>query len=350
MTDGTATAGTAIGTQTTPPPGLYVQIYRDKVPGHSTEARTQWLAARCAWARQRGLPGVVFHGFSRELARNWDRLAKIANDAGILALASWGLDSSRDDNGTRLTAAEKGRAMADVLSRPSCAAGLGDAEGQWDDTKDAADDMNEHGAIVLGHELRAALAGDAASKLFGDQPWFAIDSHGELRRTPRPIDAGGVFAGFPVDEFAVEAVNWIRFPQMYCNDFIRQFGRARYFKVRDWMERDWTRIEPELDRVGLKRPRSVTIQMYAWELHHLVHCMLTYIYTRSQPMIGWSEPWPDAIGLAAIQAVESLARHGFAVAGRDARDIVRAFQHDAHMVDADGWCGPVTCAAMGISV
>lgn len=347
MTD-VALAGAAVG-GVAPPPGLYIQIYRGKVPGSSQAARDQWLQSRLSWASQHALPGIVFHGFSRELIRNWPRLARIAHDNGLLALASWGLDSSQDDDGTRLTAAEKGQCIGEVLGQPTCAAGLGDAESQHDDTKDPTDDMNEHGALVLGQALRETVtkAGFPA-KLFGDQPWFAIDSHGELRKVPRPADQGGVFSGFPVDEFAVAAVNWIRFPQFYPNDFVRRFGDRRYFEVLAWMERDWARIEPALETAGLKRTRSITTQMYGWELHHFVHCLLTWIFTRQLPVIGWSEAWPDAVSIVGIEAVVFLARRGFAVPGADALEIVKEFQRSAG-ITASGWCALDTCHAMGIA-
>lgn len=347
MTD-VALAGAAVG-GVAPPPGLYIQIYRGKVPGSTQAARDQWLHSRLEWARVHGLPGIVMHGFSREMIRNWDRLAGIAAAHNLLAMASWGLDGSQDDGGTRLTADEKGECMAEVLGRPTCTAGVGDMEGQWDDTKDAADDMNEHGALVLGRALRRKLTQmGAPGKLFGDQPWFAIQSHGDVRRVPKPVDQGGVFAGFPVDEFAVDAVNWIRFPQFYPNDFTRRFGPKRYAKVLAWMERDWTVVDAALDKVGLRRTRSITTQMYGWELHHFVHCLLTWIYTKQLPVIGWSEAWPDAVSIVGIEAVEFLARRGFAKAGMDALEIVKAFQVSANLT-ADGWCGTQTCNAMGIS-
>lgn len=336
------------------PSGIYLQIYRDALPGRNQGERVKSL---CEYmgdvndASKRGLAavnGVVLHGFPRELIRNWEAYSKPLRDAGWMTLASWGADGSQDNDGSRLTAQEKGDCIGEVLSRTSCSAGLVDAEGQWDSKKDAQDDMDESGALAMMKSIRRK----APTKFLGDQPWFAIDSHGELRRTPKPIESGGVFAGFPVDEFAVD-INWRRFRQAYCNNFTRQFGNLRYSKVFSWMDRDWNRIAPAMAAAGLTRDLGVTIQGYGWRLFDEVDCMLREIVTKGNEIVVWCDPLPDLTTRKAMFIVSRLIEEGYACPGLDPRTIVLSYQREyntrtgrKYNLSVDGLAGEMVYQSM----
>jgi len=331
-------------------PGIYLQIYRGKITG-SPQKKLDTYKRYCDDIRVLGLPGVVWHGFPHELTHNWDQIARIATERGLLALAAWGLDGSIDEDNTRLTAREKGLLVGEVVARPNCKAGLSDAEGQWDSTVDANDDMNESGALEFGSAMREK----APLAIIGSQPWFALDSHGELRRTPRPLGAGGPFAGFPVDEFRAMASNWFDFPQAYANNFTSQWGERRYEKTFAWMERDWTHIEPALEAAGIARKRSITIQGYGWSPRSLSHCLLDWWTKRQLPVIVWSEPWPEPLTLRVIRGVSLLIARDFAIPGIDPRDAARAYQIDYNRtapvgkkLDEDGWMGEKTLRSLGV--
>ena len=322
------------------PSGVLVQIYRGAIPGPTPQARRDRLAGYLDQLVTLGLTGVVFHGFPSELLSAWDGLAHLASERGLQALASWGLD------GKATTPAVKGDLIGQVLARPTCAAGLLDAEGQWDTDAGPADDMDEAGALALGRAIRAR----APHALVGDQPWYAIDSHGSVRRTAKPIDQGGVFGGFPVDEFAVTCT-WGRFRQAYIyNHLGPSCGYASTFAR---MDREWATITPALRAAGLERPLRVTLQGYRWKLHELVDALLTRCVLPQVPLVMWSEPFPDQGALQAIRAVTFLKREGYVASV--ARRTVLAFQVDYNRqapetkrLAEDGWWGPATHAAAGL--
>ena len=318
------------------PPGVYVQIYRGAIHGATAQAKRDTLAGYLDQLVTLGCPGVVFHGFFEDLERNWDGLATLAHDRGLLALAAWGLDSKD------ITATRKGELIGEVLARPSCAAGLLDAEGQWDSDLGAADDMDEAGALALCKALRAK----APNALVGDQPWYAIDSHGEVRRTAKPIDQGGVFGGFPVDEFAT-VCNLGRFRQAYI------YPSSGYAYTFARMDREWATITPALRAAGLERPLRVTVQGYRWPLHHLVDCLLNRCVTPRVPLMMWAEPFPDAVAIQAIRAVQWLQREGFAFEGFMGDAAVGLAQRELNQRGAklvvDGWFGAASYAAAGLA-
>lgn len=331
-----------------PPPdlrwGVYLQIYRGGIRGPTLQARRDRLARYCdaiARMRQGGLvQGVVFHGFCEDLADSWSRLARLAGERSIPALASWGLDAKD------LSAERKGDLVGQVLADPTCVAGFLDAEGQWDSDLGAADDMDEAGALALGRALRRR----APRAKVGDQPWYAIEAHGDLRRTVKPIELGGVFRGFPVDEFAV-VCDLGRFRQGYIyND-----RGAGYRSTYERMDREWGNITPALRAAGLERPLRLTIQAYRWKLHEMVHVLLDRCVRPEEPLVEWCDAWPDSIAMAALEFVAMLVSEGFASVGCDPREAVRAYQRafNRHAPEhlqlaVDGWAGLDTVSSAGI--
>ena len=323
-----------------PPAGVYVQLYRHATPGRTPAAKraqlTRYLDQIAAWAAHGVVRGVVFHGFPRELVGAWESLARLAHTRGLLALASWGLDSAKDNDGTRLSAREKGQLVGRVLADASCAAGLLDAEGQWDTTKGADDDMNDAGALALGEALRA----EAPDAWVGDQPWYAIEAHGDLRRPAKPLGEGGVFRGFPVDEFA-RVTNWGRFRQAYI---YRDQG-VEDTDTFPRMDTEWSNVTPALRAAGLDRPLYVTLQGYGWRLSRLVYRLLERCLLPEHPLVIWSDPFPDDITARALAAVAHLCARGYVQPGRDPVAVVKALQADAG-VDVDGVYGALTEAAV----
>lgn len=333
-----AAAGLAAPTRAEPPAGVYVQIYRGAIHGATPQAKRGVLEGFLDQIVALGLPGVVFHGFCEDLAARWDGLATLALHRGLVPIAAWGLDSKD------LSATEKGALVGDVLARPTCAAGLLDAEGQWDSDLGAADDMDEAGACLLAD----AIMRTAPGALVGDQPWYAIDSHGNVRRTVKPIDQGGVFSGFPVDEFA-RVCTWGRFRQAY----IYNAQGVGYSSTFARMDREWATITPALRAAGLERPLRVTIQGYRWKLHEQVHCLLDRCVRPAHPLMMWAEPWPDAVALRALRALQWLRREGFAREGVSALDAVRDAQTELNRrgarLDVDGAFGDASYAAAGLT-
>ena len=208
--------------------------------------------------------------------------------------------------------------------------------------------MDEGGALALCRALRAR----APDTPVGDQPWYAIQAHGDVRRTARALDRGGVFAGFPVDEFAT-ACDWGRFRQAYIYN-----ARGGYYRPTfERMDREWAGITPALRAAGLERPLRCTLQAYGWKLHELVHALLERCVAPSAPLVMWCDPWPEAAALAAVEFVSMLVREGFAVPGADAREAVRAWQRaynacatEARRIAEDGWAGEESALAAGVAL
>ena len=314
-----------------PCPGVYIQIYRGAVKAAHGGTKRDTLARYCDAIKLMGYPGVIFHGFPEELEAAWDGLAKLATERGIAAMASWGLDSKG------MSAKTKGEHIAAVLAKPSCQAGFLDAEGQWDSDLGPADDMDEAGAL----ELSQAILKGAPGAWVGDQPWYAIQAHGSLRRTAKPIDKGGVFAGFPVDEFAT-CCNLGRFRQAYIYNKLGQGYQSTFAR----MDREWESIQPALCAAGLERPLRVTLQAYGWKLHEMVHVLLDRGVKPNVPVVLWSDPFPDAVCLQALHAVRWMQQEGFAAAGVEPENAVRRAQLQLNKSGAglavDGTWGPMT--------
>lgn len=318
---------------------IILQIYRDAYRGDKTTKLQRDLDT----AKQEGFDDICFHGFPREMLNNWARLAGYAVQRRITALASWGLDGTRDNDGTVLTSREKGEAMGIVLAQKSCAAGLLDAEGLWDRGGTDPQGPTETGALELGIALRER----APEALLGDQPWPWIDWHGDVRRSARPFGQGGTFAGFPVDEFAF-ITNWGRFRQDY---WLNWAEANAYWTVTDTMEKQWQPVQSSLQALGLARPLRVTLQGYGHEERpwHFAHALLRWMVRDQQPVVLWCAPFPNAFTLRVIAAVRRLVALGFAGPGIDPRQAVLAFQRDYNRtssgvkrIDEDGWLGVET--------
>ena len=337
------------------PPLPIFQLYRDGVPGAAPEVRRSKLARGVEELAGIGARALCMHGFPRELVKAWPGLERLMLDQGVLPLASWGLDGEQDNDKTKLTGKEKGECMAEVLTRPDCAAGLADAEGRWDTQSNPLDVTDEDDALAMGEAVRDG----APSALVGDQCWFAIDSHGEVRPVVPPADPHNVFRGFPVDEFARKTVNWFQFRQMYCNqaDFKARWGRDRYERVEAWMNRDWARLAAPFRRAGLHYNPGVTIQGYGWDdtISDLAHCVLKYCGQLGQPLVVWCDWFPSPVMVAVFKAYLFLLARGYIRAGSTPEEMVRAYQLDFNrtaqvLIDTDGRMGIKTMLSMGIKV
>lgn len=304
-----------------PPRGIYLQLYRGAVHAEGRKTPRDVLAGLVDRVAAMGLPGVVFHGFCEDLHGAWDGLATLAADRGLLALASWGLDAKD------LTATRKGQLVGDVLARPTCAAGLLDAEGQWDGDAGPADTMDREGAVALCAEIAKRAPGACV----GDQPWYSCGSHSR----------------FPFAEFG-RVATWGRFRQAY----IYRAQGALYAGTFARMDREWLQLQPKLAAAGADRPLRVTLQGYGWLLHEQVDALVGRGVAADAPVIVWCEPWPDAVALRAIAAAQWLEREGFARPGVAARDAAKAAQVELNRRGAgltvDGWAGDATCRAMGL--
>lgn len=318
-------------------PGLYLQIYRGAVKAEQGGTKRDTLARYVDAIKLMGFPGVVFHGFPEELEGQWDGLAKLASERGVLALASWGLDSKG------MTAKRKGELVARVLAKPTCAAGFLDAEGQWDSDLGPADDMDEVGALALS---QAILQG-APGAWVGDQPWYAIEAHGDKRKTAKPLGQGGVFGGFPVDEFAV-CCNLGRFRQAYIYNQKGGYYRPTFER----MDREWASIQPALASIGLDRPLRTTLQAYGWKLHEQVDALIERQAKLDVPLVLWCDPFPNDVCLNALHVVNWLKREGYAIPGRSGMEAVMLAQHAFNKRGAkltiDGWWGRDTNDASGL--
>lgn len=314
-------------------PGPWLQIYRGAMRGGRAEL-LRWLDLARELLLLRAIAGVVLHGFPQELERNAAGLANECRLRGLPYAFSWGLDGTRDNDGTALTPTEKGQCMGRVLALHPDAWGLLDAEGRWD--TDGGDGMHERGALEMGRALRAL----APRATLGDQPWPMPDQHGGPRKVPRALDEGGPWAGYPLDEFA-ECVDF-RAPQLYWTNWS---GSDRYRRIAAWSEREWATADATLGPAGLVRPRTVTVQGYGHEPDPwaLADCLLA---RRDRPTVVWVNPSRDAsLVYRVLRAIASLDRLGYLVAGRSHTDSVRAWQRAAGLT-ADGLLGYAGLAKM----
>jgi len=321
--------------------GPWLQLYLGSMSDRA-------VVQRVRDSKRLAMPGVLFHGGPRGLERRAASWANLARREGVAFGFAFGVDGSKDTDGTELTVDEKGSAIAGVLEAHRDASfSLINAEIAWDTRESDDDDTSEWGALRLGEIVRQR----APTVILGDQPWFAIDSHGEERKNARALKEGGTFAGFPSDEFA----SWMQFraPQVY----FRNFGAGdptAYRRVMAWHHRDWAKHDGSLARLGLERPRTYTLQGYG---HHLrpqdfVDALLS---VRDRPSILWwdhefAARWP--VTAACLEAAGRIEREGHASAGRLPRDCVRSWQSALGLTgpQVDGRCGWGTIERAGIAV
>jgi hypothetical protein len=315
--------------------GVWLQLYRGAMKGRQL---SEHLDDSERLRDEGAIAGVLLHGFPRELERSAESLVRMCETRRLPFAFSWGLDGSKDEDGTRLTVREKGECMGRVLAAHPRAWGLLDAEGQWDTDEGPADDMDEAGAIEMGLALRRL----APHAVLGDQPWPMPDQHGGRRSKPKPLEQGGVWYGFPLDEFA-SCVHF-RAPQLYWTNWKQ---RTRYRDVGAWSEREWGIAERAMQPCGLVRPRTITVQGYGHEPDPwaLVDALLA---RRDRPVVMWVNPSRDfTVARRALRVQRALETRGVLDAQADHRDAVKVFQRSAGLT-ADGWAGYDTMRALGV--
>lgn len=333
-----------------PEPGIVVQPWLGAIRGD----RNSELARFCVQAKAAGCTQLLAHGFPRGMVKDWRVLSDIISREGLSPMAAFGLDGKKDNDGGPLTAREKGQCVGTVAQQLSCAAVYLDAEGQWDSDQGESDDMDERGALEFGEELRKL----APTAVVCDQLWPIIDVHGDPRRSAIPMFSGdtknlNVFRGFPVDEFAASCVNDQRARQFYWANWHRQWGKDAYEKLAAWMERSWAVVRPSLEAKGLARTEAVTVQMYGHEesnIDDLVNCMIDWAWNRQTRVIGWAEPFPSALCMAAMGFAYKMHKLGFAQQGVPPMTAIRAFQTSTRgALVADGVAGPKTLRYAGFT-
>lgn len=287
--------------------GIYIQIYRDVIPGRTQNEKMRNLANKLDLFKSLGVVGILMHGFTTEMdVDKFKELAKLCLDRGLLCLAAYGLNSS-DPLG-------KAQRMAEVANLPECAALVLDMEGSWEDEQ-----SDKQTAITLGVELKKL----APNVLIVDQPWPVPTVHWSL---------------FPWEETA--AYVDIRAAQWYCNDWKSQYGKERYNKCFTWFTNSWKQLDERLAKKNLVKPEIKTLQGYAWDdiFSDLVNCL-----TSNSTLFVWCEPWPSDGFIKGIKIKNELAKRGFI--GPEA---VKNYQLSTNgKLTADNVCGPKTLKELG---
>lgn len=318
-------------------PGVWPQLYRGAMRGGRAEL-LRYLDQLVVLRDEQVVAGVMLHGFPRDLERNAAGLAAECKTRGLPLAFSWGLDGSKDEDGTRLTVREKGECMGRVLAAHPGVWGDLNPESQWDSNTGGADDMHDAGALIMGASLRSL----APNAVLCTQPWPAIEQHGDVRRKPLPLGQGGPFSGFPIDEFA----SYVQFhaDQRYWENWKPRKDRYKY--LNQWAEREWTHVDAALELEGLKRPRTVTIQGYEHDEQPwtVVDAVLS---RRDRPVIVWSDPFPDAVTLRALRVGPALVKRGFLTPSMSHVEGIKAFQRSAKIA-VDGLAGYDTMKALGV--
>lgn len=259
---------------------------------------------------------------------------------GKMAGLAYGLDGATDGDSTRMTAVEKGERMGLAAAASNADLVLPNAETQWDSDQGPDDDMDENGAIAMGKAYRAR----APKTVTIDQPWPMPDQHGENRKQVRPIDQGGSFAGFPIDEFA----SWVdgRAPQVYWANWYRVWGSEAYRKVVAWSEREWNTIETGMRRLDPKLvlPRTATLQGYGHDAYPWTLADYLLRHVQHRPIILWCDPAPTAGTIEIIATVEQIIQNA-RQAGRTADAQLKDIQH-RNGLTPDGILGPKTWAVI----
>jgi hypothetical protein len=276
------------------------------------------------------LPGVALHGGPRSLTKHWRDYAARVTGRGLACLAAFGLDGHDDDDGTVLTAAEKGEAMAAIANRPDCAGVVQDEESGYDTGVPSA--WND------ARTMLAAFRRDAPQALAIQQGW------------PEPLE----HPHYPVEDLLRPAD--AAAPMVYPNVawYVTHWGRARYARVVKRYEDQWSELErTRLAPAGIVRPRFPTTQGDGWGdiLPDLCACLLA-----NPRMLVWCEPFLSATVVRMLRAVRRLEADGFYDPRAPAADAVVRWQrayNAAHPGSAmplleDNRCGPATLAAMGL--
>lgn len=262
--------------------GVLPQLYMDKVPNRDALAK---LLDKLAGL---GAQGVAFHASSVALEPKFEAYAALGKARGLRTLAAFGMDSDDIPGKTQRIGA--------VAANPACDGVILDAEGHWED--EASD-------RAKAQELCAGLHDKAPGSLWIDQPWWKPSVH---------------WSRFPWEEFG--RLVQVRAPQAYVNDYIQDYGAARYRIVWAKYEQEWAALEQNrLAPAGIHDRRIPTIQGYAWVLSDLVDCLL-----RNPCVILWCEPGPDDSTCLGWRVVRGLAARGFVGPGA-----VQAFKTAAHL-------------------
>ncbi len=330
------------------------QVYRGGVPGRNATEKRERLTRLTLTTQALGLRSIGYHGFARELRDAWPGLGQLATDTGMSAIACYGLDGETD-GGKPFTGTARGKLIGEVLAQPSCAAGILDAEGKHDDA-DAGKpgDVTDTGDVLdMGREIRTL----APTALVGTQHWYALLSHGDLRKTPVSGKPRDVFKGFPQDAFS-EFCNWFEYSQAYCNhaETKAAYGTRRYRVIWDRMARDRAECKPVWERAGLNWKPGVTIQGYGWD-DMPWNCLDAIINecANSRPIIIWCDWEPSAVVFACVKAFLFLRTRGYIVPGRSGLDTLKVYQSDYNTLarehdrlEVDGKGGRASLLTMGV--
>lgn len=299
------------------PDGIYIQPYMDKFPGANRTAKIDNVRRQLAVWKSLGVAGVAWHGFAGHEYGQWQMLGPelfgvltaLTKEQEMLSLAAYGLGSTK--------AVAKGEFIGNVGKMDGCAGVLFDMEGAWEN--EASDKPN---AKKMGDAYRAL----APDQWTCDQPWFAPAVH---------------WSKFPWEETAGFVDE--RCPQVYCNNFIKQWGRDAYEKTWAWYLKDWVKLDKRLAARNLVRPRRPTIQGYQWDnTADVVHCL-----TSNPSLFVWTEPFPDESFMVGLRIQKCLSDLGFTGA-----NAVQDFQADwnntgGRRLVVDNQCGPNTMNALG---
>lgn len=295
------------------PKGLYVQIYREKIPGNTFKKKLDNLCKELDLYSSIGVVGILAHGFPSELDINkFKEFEQLCDDRGLICIPAFGLNSDNPEL--------KGQKIGAVAAVAKSRILVLDAEGAWEDEKE-----DKKNAVILGKEIRK-LAPDV---LICDQPWPIPDVHWSM---------------FPWEEFA-DYID-ISAPQVYVNNWRSKWGKDAYEKFWEWHLRSWSKLETRLIKAGKGKPITIpTIQGYAWMIEDLIDCLCKH-----DTMFIWSEPFlsngsKDKTDntVRGIKAFNELKKRGFV--GVDA---VSLFQRSTNgKLTVDGVCGEKTLKELG---
>jgi hypothetical protein len=296
------------------PLGVHVQSYIDAVPGATESAKVDNFTRGCEMMKASAVSSVFVHQFPHALS-GFDDYANAAERSGLQHGGALGLDSSA------ISPEDKGDAIADVATRRNSLGCLADSESHFDPGR--RDEMRRMGA--------QARKG-APDALIVAQPWPEPNEHGQ----------------FPYEE--EDAFCDADAPQYYVNDWIKQYGRARYAKLLPVFDAQWTKLRATV-LAKYDRAFVPTWQGRAWD--DIPADCGEVVITRPS-LIVWCEPFPSTLFLRQCRARAFLAARGFIKPDwTDATTAVLRFQQDYNKtattkLTEDGRCGLLTLSAMGV--